>query len=287
MFVERFVKPFLEVYFHKEIQSDKGHQIGQVPFVFCHCLERFQHQDGYQRCPYLYHHRILVGAYERFYVQELFDVPVKFAYRVCCPRHLVGNKLNFLLVFIVPHYDPSHLFRIFLFGFNARELDNLVQQNVLVPILGKIVCLYRVKLDVLLVSNHEKHLVAVPDIQQGKIIVKTVGNNNASFDQGNLVGSFVVVGLPIGDVHVSSQVPVIVEQGVHFHRPFCGLVLGPVEQAQAKAYGGGVQQEYLGLYPEFHPLSGSLLSKTFQQRKVIILKNLSVADFVLVADGRF
>ena len=50
-----------------------------------------------------------------------------------------------------------------------------------VPVLGQFIFFNRTVLDVLFMPYHEEHLTAVPDIEQGEIIVEPIGYDNAPF----------------------------------------------------------------------------------------------------------
>jgi len=57
------------------------------------------------------------GSDKGFNVQQLLDISkeyfnlpsafVKFAYSICRPGYLIGNKLNDLLIYIIPNSNPA------------------------------------------------------------------------------------------------------------------------------------------------------------------------------------
>jgi hypothetical protein len=70
------------------------------------------------------------------------------------------------------------------------------------------------------VADHKKDLVAVPNIQQRKIIVKPVGDNHTVFEKGNTPGALLIIGFSIADMHICWQISIIIEQGLYFDGSF-------------------------------------------------------------------
>ena len=58
------------------------------------------------------------------------------------------------------------------------------------------------ELDVLFVPNHKITPVAVPNVEQGKVIVEPICHNYASFEQWNIVCPFIISGLAISYIDV-------------------------------------------------------------------------------------
>ena len=42
------VEPVFEVNFYKDIEADKGNQVGEVPSIFGHVFHHFEQKDGDQ-----------------------------------------------------------------------------------------------------------------------------------------------------------------------------------------------------------------------------------------------
>lgn len=59
--------------------------------------------------------------------------------------------------------------------------------------------------------NDKKHPLAVPDVQEAKVIVKAIYNNHASFMKGNTIRPFVIRCFATGNVHISRKIAVVIQ----------------------------------------------------------------------------
>jgi len=71
---------------------------------------------------------------------------------------------------------------------------------------------------------------------------------------------------------------------MHFYRSFRGLVFCPIEKRKTKADGGGIQKKDFRFDFKPHLFKTGLLSQTFQQAKIIVLKQGVIPVFVLIAN---
>jgi len=98
--------------------------IDQLCFPREELFEVLQDQDRDECCPNLYLNCIFRSSHESLDFHDLFDsleegfnLPPLFIQLCnggCRPRHLVGNELNSLLVYIIPYSHPAQLFGVFI-----------------------------------------------------------------------------------------------------------------------------------------------------------------------------
>lgn len=125
---------------------------------------------------------------------------------------------------------------------------------------GKFSFLKGHKDQIILMSNDEEYSLAVPNVEQGKVIVISLGDDNRSLLQGNAMGPFVISYVSSGKIYINRKFAAVVQQGMHLDCPFFGSESGPVKYRKAQADPGGAQQIDRRLDPEFDKFVRCLLS---------------------------
>jgi hypothetical protein len=82
-----------------------------------------------------------------------------------------------------------------------------------------------------------------------------VKDHDGTFGQFHGMGDAAFMGFGVGDGCESRNMPVVVQQGMHFYSAFGLPERGPGKELKAELYGSGVQAEQLGFETEFVLLS--------------------------------
>ena len=104
---------------------------------------------------------------------------------------------------------------------------------------------------VALESGHEKNGLFPKSSEPGVVYETLVKDHDGASGQLQGLSYAAFVGFGVGDGRKSRDMPVVVQQGVHFDAAFGLAKRGPGKERKAEFDGRGVQAEQLGFEPEF------------------------------------
>ncbi len=92
----------------------------------------------------------------------------------------------------VPHGYSAQLFGILSFCGWPLEFYYLIYKDVLSEMVRQRTFLYGSVTDIVLMTNHKEHIVAVPMLQKSIAAISTVGNHNAMRPDINFISRLIV-----------------------------------------------------------------------------------------------
>lgn len=113
---------------------------------------------------------------------------------------------------VIPYSYSPERFGVFSPDLCARQLYDLVNEYVLGAIFGQWEFLDLCIKQVVLVSDHKKHTLAVPIVKEGEITITTVCDDHRMRWDGDAERAHDVSALAIGNIHELRKKAVIIKQ---------------------------------------------------------------------------
>lgn len=166
-----------------------------------------------------------------------------------------------------------------------RQADDLVDQDILLAVVGLLYRLRAPELDVSAQAHHEGDSHAVPIPPEARVVVPAVRHHDAAPARQDVVGSVVVRHLAVRHEHAHGQEIVEGKEGVELHRALFLAVARPWENVEAERHCAGIQQLYARrVYTLAAGAAVGLLSQQFlAQPPIDLARHPRVAPPVLLA----
>jgi hypothetical protein len=291
--LEGIIEPVPEVAVGKQIQAEQSHQTAERQVVLGTELEVLEQQHGNQCCPNLCFQGIRAGADEGLDLEMLFEhfeeelnfpaIPVYPANGVRSEGKVVGQKLDFSLVFFIPDYHLAQQSRILLFGHRSGEADDLVGEDVSALWQGAV--MYDFVGSIALEPGNEEDTRVIPLPEEFKVTVSPVHSDDTTGGKREMASGDNIGSLAIGDHGEVRQITVVVKQQVELNGTLGLTEVCPGKQAQAKVDGGRVEAEQLVLEAKSLLFTRALAAAEVPQVKEGILIKLPRAVGVGVRKG--
>jgi len=161
---------------------------------------------------------------------------------------MIGQQNDLTLVLFVPNHHPSEDMRTVFLGLDSVEPDQLITEHIAGdgdgPLLSDAV------VGVFLHSGDEVDAVLCPGGKEFVVIVAPIHGDNRTWRKRDFPGNGHIMLLPVGNVSIGREVPIMIQQKVEFDCPFGPSERGPREKRQAKGDGCAVQRKELVLESE-------------------------------------
>ena len=295
--VKGIVQPLHQVPVSEKVQAQHRRQVRKRPASLGEVVQPLDQQQGDQSCPNLDVKGVLVGSDESLDLQVLLDAfEKKFDFpavlvngRDGCGAELkvIGQQHDLAFILLVPDADATEKVRTLLGRSHARELNELVGEDVVVR--RGFVLLDDLVGSVVLEAGHEEDSIFSPPGEKLVVIVAAVHGHDRARVEAQQACGLDVVALGPGDQDVGRQVIVVVQEDVQLDAALGASELGPWEELQAQGDGAGVEGEELVAEPElgFPGTESTLTAESPQCRPEEFPEQGSRAMFVGVREGGF
>ena len=159
-------------------------------------------------------------------------------YRIGAELEVVGKQDDFPVIFRVPNNNPSESMRTVSLSVEPFELDQLVPKHVTFH--RNHVFLDRLVIRIFLHAGDEVDTVFGPRTKEPVIIVAPVHGHNRTGDKWGSTSNGDVVLLSVGDIGVTGEVTVMIQQKVKLDSTLRASELCPGENGQTQGDCGSV-----------------------------------------------